>query len=271
MSWERRPWGLYAYVALVYLFLFAPIILVVTNSFNADVTLVHWKGFTLHWYRNAWSNPLVVQAAKNSLIIAGIVTLLSAVLGTFTALALARSTRWRRAAIDGTTYARIVIPEIVLSLSLLIFLTRVNIARGTSTIILGHLVFNSAYVAVIVSARLAARDPATEEAARDLGATPFRAFWRVTLPEIMPGIVTGSLLAFTFSLENVVTSFFLSGSVNTLPMVVLSLIRFSVTPAVNAIGVTLMGVTGLLMILFLFVNWRWSIGSQRRVKALAES
>jgi spermidine/putrescine transport system permease protein len=271
MSFDRRPWGLYAFVVLVYLFLFAPILMVVVNSFNADRSLVGWGGFTLHWYRNAWSNEFVREGAKNSLFVAGVVTLISAILGTLAALALERSRRWTRAVIDGTTYARIVIPELVLALSLLIFLARIDFPRGLGSVIVGHVVFNSAYVTVIVSARLAARDPATDEAARDLGASPFRAFWRVTLPEIMPAVVTGSLLAFTFSLENVVTSFFLAGSANTLPMVVLSLIRFSVTPAVNAIGVVLMTFTALLMVLFLFVNWRWSTGVQRRAQALAEA
>jgi spermidine/putrescine transport system permease protein len=271
VTFDRKPWGLYAFVALVYAFLFAPMILVVLNSFNANKSLVGWGGFTLHWYGKAWTNEFVIQGAKNSLFIAAVVTLLSAMLGTAAALALARSRRFTRALIDGTTYARIVIPELVLALSLLIFLTRINLPRGIASIIVGHVVFNSAYVTVIVSARLAARDPATDEAARDLGATPFRAFWRVTLPEIMPGVVTGSLLAFTFSLENVVTSFFLSGSSNTLPMVVLSLIRFNVTPTVNAIGAVLMLVTGLLMVAFLFVNWRWSAGVQRRARALAEA
>src|ERR1700736_1576409 len=111
MRFDRRPWGLYTFVALVYLFLFAPILSVVVNSFNANVSLVGWGGFTFHWYGNAWSNQFVREGAKNSLFVAAVVTLLSAILGTLGALALQRSRSWTRAAIDGTTYARIVIPE----------------------------------------------------------------------------------------------------------------------------------------------------------------
>src|SRR5205085_11197784 len=126
-------------------------------SFNSDQSLVGWGGFTLHWYGNAWSNSIVRQGAENSLVVAAIVTLVSAVLGTFAALAMARSRGWTRTVINGTTYARIVIPEPVLALSLLILLTRINFPRGLFSIILGHVIFNSAYVTVIVSARLAAR------------------------------------------------------------------------------------------------------------------
>jgi spermidine/putrescine transport system permease protein len=140
----------------------------------------------------------------------------------------------------------------------LIFMTKVGFPRGKLALIVGHSILDSAFVAVIVSARLANRDVFTDEAARDLGATPFRAFRRVVLPDILPAIVAGSLLAFTFSLDDVVTSFFLNGSVNTLPLVILSLIRFSVTPEVNAIGVMLMTVTTTLMVGFLLVNYRWA-------------
>ena len=187
-------------------------------------------------------------------------TAASAVLGTIAALALSRSRRWTRALLSGVTYARIVIPELVIALALLIFFTRIGFPRGVASIILGHIVFDSAYVTIIVGARLATRDPATDEAARDLGATPWRAFRRVLLPDLMPAIIAGALLAFTFSMDDVVTSFFLSGSVNTLPLVILSLIRQEVTPAVNALGVTLMALSTTMMGFFLFLNYRWSSG-----------
>lgn len=257
MANYRRPWLLYTTAGVAYVFLFAPIVLVVLNSFNANSALSGWGGFTLHWYGNAWSNPLVVTGAENSVIIALVVTAASAVLGTAAALALSRSRRWLRAMLTGVTYARIVIPELVIALALLIFFTRIGFPRGLASIMLGHIVFDSAYVTIIVSARLASRDPATDEAARDLGATPWRAFRRVLLPDLMPAIVTSALLAFTFSLDDVVTSFFLSGSVNTLPLVILSLIRQEVTPAVNAIGVTLMAVSTTMMGLFVYLNYRW--------------
>jgi spermidine/putrescine transport system permease protein len=260
MANYRRPWLLYVTAFVAYVFLFAPIVLVILNSFNANSELTGWGGFTLHWYSQAWGNSIVVNGAENSLIIALIVTAASAVLGTVAALALSRSRRWTRALLSGVTYARIVIPELVIALALLIFFTRIGFPRGVASIILGHIVFDSAYVTIIVGARLATRDPATDEAARDLGATPWRAFRRVLLPDLMPAIIAGALLAFTFSMDDVVTSFFLSGSVNTLPLVILSLIRQQVTPAVNALGVTLMALSTTLMGFFLFLNYRWSSG-----------
>lgn len=267
MMGGRRPWGLYVYAVLVYIFLLAPLVIVVVNSFNDNPFRTEWRGFTLHWYRDAWSSDLVFEAARNSLVIAVVVALVSAALGTAGALALERAKRWTLGFLQGTTYARIVIPELVLAVALLVFLVRAEIPRGFIGITLGHVVFSSAYVTVIVSARLAARDPSTEEAARDLGATAFRAVWRVTLPELMPAIVAGSLLAFTFSLDNVVTSFFLQGSTPTLPLVIFGLIRFQVSPVVNALGTSLMAVTALSMVFFLILSWRWTLGAERRARA----
>ena len=263
MTYDRRPWLLYGVAFLLYAFLFIPIIVVIGNSFNADSSMVGWGGFTTSWYHTAWSDPIVQDAAKTSVEIALVVTAASAVLGTITALALDRSARWTRGILSGGTYARIVVPELVLALGLLVFLVKIGFPRGFWSIAVGHVVFDSAYVTIIVAARLAARDRALDAAARDLYAGPFRAFWRVTLPDILPAIVTGSLLAFTFSLDDVVTSYFLSGSTNTLPLVILSLVRVTVTPTVNAIGTVLMCATLLAMTMVLIVNWRWSAGARR--------
>jgi len=256
--YRRRPWGLYAYAALAYAFLFAPIVVVAVNSFNADRFRIRWGGFTTHWYTSAWSDSSTVAAARTSLIIAVIVAVAATAIGTATALYLRRSGRWTGALVSGTTYARLVIPELLLAIALLILFSRLSIGRGMLTIVIGHVVLNSAYVTVIIGARLAQREQFTEEAARDLGATPFRAFRRVPLPEIMPAVVASAILAFTFSLDNVVSSFFLSGSTNTLPLVILSLIRFEVSPAVNALGMSLTAVTAVAMVAFLLVNRRRS-------------
>jgi spermidine/putrescine transport system permease protein len=267
--YDRRPWGLGAGVVLIYVFLFAPIVLVVVNSFNKDTFRIHWKGFTLHWYSEAWGNPTVVAAAKTSLIIAVIVTVTATVLGTAGALALERCGGRLRTFIQGTIYARLIIPELVLAIALLIVLSRLGITRGMVTIIIGHILFNTAYVTIIVSARLASRDRSTEEAARDLGATRFRAFRRVLLPEIMPAILASALLAFTFSLDDVVTSYFLSGSTNTLPLVILSFIRFQVSPVVNALGTSLLAVNSVCLVLFLLASRRRAAGSRQQARVQA--
>jgi spermidine/putrescine transport system permease protein len=267
---ERRPWGWYFFAAIAYGFLLAPLVVVVANSFNGNEFRTEWGGFTFEWYQEAWQNPTIVRAAEMSLVIAGVVTALSTIVGTATALALRRTTRrWIRAAVHGTVVARLVIPELLLALALLILLTRIGIARGALTIVVGHVVFNSAYVAVIVSARLAVREPFTDEAARDLGATAWRAFRRVMLPEIMPAVLAAALLSFTFSLDNIVLSFFLSGATNTLPLVILSLIRFEVSPVVNALGAALTILNLACMALFLIITWRWGARNSQLVAARA--
>ncbi len=256
----RRPWPLYMYAALLYAFIFTPIVFLIINSFNADRYGQSWGGFTTKWYIEAWTGSGVIEATTNSLVIAAASTSVSLVLGTVAAIALARTRWWMAMVIDASTYARILIPELVLALSVLVFLTTIGLVRGFVTIVIGHALFSTAYVTIIVAARLARVTPATMEAARDLGATAWRAFWRVRLWEIMPAIAASGLLVFIFSLDNVVTSYFLSGSTVTLPLYVFGLIRFEVSPVVNALGTSMMGLTAVFMITFAVVNWRWAAG-----------
>jgi spermidine/putrescine transport system permease protein len=256
----RRPWPLYVYAVLLYGFIFAPILFLIVNSVNADRYGETWNGFTTQWYVEAWSSPGVIEATRNSLLVAAASTAVSLVLGTLAALG--RRLRWVALVIDASSLARILIPEVVLALSVLVFLTSIGFVRGFATIVIGHTLFSTAYVSIIVAARLARVTPATWEAARDLGATAWRAFWRVRLWEIMPAIVAAGLLVFIFSLDNVVTSYFLSGSTVTLPLYMYGLIRFEVSPMVNALGTSIMLLTSVLMALAALANWRWSAGRQ---------
>lgn len=258
----RKPWPLYVYAVLLYGFIFAPILFLIVNSVNADRYGETWAGFTSRWYVEAWTSPGVIEATKNSLAIAAAATAVSLVLGTLAALG--RRQWWVGAVIDASTLARILIPEVVLALSVLVFLTTIGLVRGFLTIVIGHVLFCTAYVTIIVAARLARTTPATWEAARDLGATAWRAFWRVRLWEIMPAIVASGLLVFIFSLDNVVTSLFLSGSTVTLPLYMYGLIRFEVSPMVNALGTSIMLLTSLLMVLAALANWRWATGRAAR-------
>src|SRR5215510_10289486 len=196
----RKPWPLYVYAALLYAFIFAPIVFLIVNSVNKDRYGETWAGFTTQWYAEAWTSSGVIEATRNSLLVAAGSTALSLVLGTLAALG--RRRRWVGLVIDGSTYARILIPEVVLALSVLVFLTTIGLVRGFATIIIGHTLFSTAYVSIIVAARLARTTPATWEAARDLGATAWRAFWRVRLWEIMPAIVASGLLVYIFSLDD---------------------------------------------------------------------
>jgi spermidine/putrescine transport system permease protein len=238
---------LYGFVAAVFAFLFAPIILVIVNSFNADPDLVSWDGFTTQWYSMARDNPTVVSAVRTSIEIALITTVIATVIGTLAALGLRRSGRLVRGATNLTTYGRLIMPELVLAIGLLLTLRALDFSLGITTVVIGHVTLYTSYAVIIVGARLAGRDAATEEAARDLGATALRTFWRVTLPEISPAVVASALLIFTFSMDNVVSSLFLSSGVNTLPIVLFSMIRLRVTPEVNAIATVVVVATAVLL------------------------
>jgi spermidine/putrescine transport system permease protein len=250
----RRPWGLFVVVALIIMFLFAPIVIVVLDSFNADASLTHWGGFTTHWYSVAAHDGSVTSAVKTSLEIAVLTTVIATGLGTSAAVGMRRAGRGLRRINDLTTYGRLIMPELVLAIGLLLAFRAVNFPLGIATIVIGHVTLFTAYAILVVSARLAGRDASTEEAARDLGATPMRAFLRVMLPEILPAVVASALLIFTFSMDNVVSSLFLSNNTNTLPLVLFSLIRLRVTPEVNAIATVVLLLTGLLLAIFVSLS-----------------
>ena len=230
--------------AIIFAFLYAPIVLVVLNSFNADETLVDWGGFTTRWYSQALSNARVRDDFLTSLLVAVLTTAIVLVLATTASLwarsASPRARRW----LDGSTYLRIVLPEVVIALGLFLMLTVLDVPLGAWTIVMGHVVIYSAYATVVVQARLMTLSSTMEEAAVDLGASPWRAFRRVTLPLLAPALLVAAMLTFTFSFDNVILSLFLGGAdTETLPVLVLGLIRLSITPEVNAIGTGVMLIT----------------------------
>lgn len=230
IRWLRSV-PLFGFVFLIYAFLFAPIFLVMVNAVNADAGLTHWGGATMRWFEQMFADDVVLEGIRNSLLIAS-----AAVLGTLAAIGLRRSSRGVGAATNVSTYSRLIMPELVLVVGLLLAFQAVSWPLGIGTVIIGHAGLYTAYVIMIVSARLARRDPHIDEAARDLGASPSHVLIRVTLPEAMPAIVTAALLAFAFSMDNVIASLFLSSGLNTLPLVLFSLIRTQITPEVNAIA-----------------------------------
>lgn len=239
-----------------YLFLFLPIIVVLVNSFNAEGSLIGWGGFTTQWYEAVLQDAEVRSALKNSVMLALASTACSLVVGVSGALWLHRiSAPMLRAVFNALTYSRILLPEVVLAIALLIFLRSSVVPLGFAAMLVGHTLFNSAIVTLVLRARLAGRDSAVDEAARDLGATRLRTFRRVTLPDILPGVVTAGLIAFTISFDNIVTSFFLSGErYTTIPMLLFSSIRYRLTPEVNVIAALMMMVTTALLVAFLLVS-----------------
>lgn len=229
---------------LVIAALYAPILLVMINSFNADERLIEWGGFTLSWYSDAIGDARVRDAFVTSIVIAVASTGLSLVIGTTAALWAHRAGHTGRSLLDVATLMRIVLPEVVLAVGLFLVLTEAGFPLGMVAIIAGHVVFCSAYVTLLAQARLTTMVPDAEDAAADLGASPLRVFWRVTLPFLTPALLVSALLVMTFSFDDVVTSQFLGGSnAETLPVLLLGKIRLAVTPEINAIGTLVMLLT----------------------------
>ncbi len=232
-------------------FLYLPMLVVMVNSFNASRLVTVWTGFSWAWYGELFADAQILDAALNSLIVAASSATLAGIIGTAAGYALARFGRFRgRAALAGALAAPLVLPDVIAGLSLLLLFVALEQTfpwmpgRGLFTIILAHASFTTAYVAIIVQARLAGMDREAEEAAADLGAKPFRVFTAITLPMIRPAVAAGWLLAFVLSLDDLVIASFVSGPQSTtLPMVVFSSIRLGVSPKINALATILIVAT----------------------------
>ena len=229
------------YATLVYIFLYLPIFVLVVFSFNKSKLNATFTGFTLDWYKNLINNTQILEALKNSLIIAFISTFFAVIIGTLAAIGMYRYKFKGKRAMEGLLYIPVVIPEIVMGISMLAFFSSLNLPAGLITLILAHITFCISYVIIVVRARLDGFDSALEEAAQDLGATPWQTLTKVTLPVISPGIISGALLAFTLSLDDVIISFFAAGpDSNTLPLKIFSMVKFGVNPEINALSTVMM-------------------------------
>jgi spermidine/putrescine transport system permease protein len=234
--------------AVVIAFLWLPLVVVLIGSFDRNSLLTTFTGATGHWYSLAVHDANVRSGFETTLIIAVTSAALSLAVALTGALWWRRAPARARAVYDALVYARIVVPEVVFASALFFLFLKIHFTLGLPAIVVGHAVLNSAYSTLIIQARLVGLDPALEEAAADLGATPWRTFRRVTLITLMPAIIAAGLLAFTFSLDDVVTSYFLQGtSQSPLPIVLLGMIRFRITPEINAVGVFVMFLTVALM------------------------
>jgi spermidine/putrescine transport system permease protein len=229
--------GLGIWTGLVFLFLYLPILVLVVYSFNESRLNVVWEGFTLDWYGRLWDNTRIARALKNSLVVAGFTTVLSVVLGTVGAWLLHRY-RYRFGSTLQTLIAvPMIMPEIVMGISLLILFTTAGLKLGFFTVIVAHTTFCFPFVLIAVQARLQGMDPALEEAALDLGATPVRAFLLVVVPYLRPAILSGALMAFTLSLDELIVTFFTaSAQVATLPLLVFGMAKVGLNPMLNALS-----------------------------------
>jgi putrescine transport system permease protein len=225
-------------------FLYLPILILVIYSFNASRLVTVWGGFSTQWYAGLLANEPLMQSAWISLRLGLISATVATVIGTALALALTRLGPFRgRGALAFLGFAPLVMPEIITGLSLLLLFIALGLDRGFWTVVIAHITFTACFVAVVVQSRLASFDHSLEEAATDLGATPFGAFMRVTLPIAFPAIAAGWMLAFTLSLDDLVIASFTSGpGATTLPMRIYSQVRLGVTPEINAISSVMIGI-----------------------------
>jgi spermidine/putrescine transport system permease protein len=263
------------YATFIYLFLYAPIALIVVLSFNAGKQAMVWKGFSIEWYGKAFSNPLIVEALGTSITIALTTAVLSACFGTLAALGLERTKGWVRALFDALIYIAIMVPGIVIGISTLItfvtifdtvnpWLERVlnlRLQMGLWSVVATHVLFNIAVVALLVRARLQGMDRSLVEASEDLYATPMGTFRQVVLPLLAPSILAGALLAFTFSFEDFIIAFFVAGPDITLPIYVFSAIRRGITPEINAVGTVVLLTSLVLLVLAQMVLQRGEKGA----------
>ena len=240
----------------IFLFLYIPILILIIYSFNANKVVGVWSGFSTDWYRILFQDQSFINAFKVSMWVAFWSTIISTILGTLGALVLERYRFRGKLTLDAVMYLPIIIPDIVMALSTLLFFVIFSIPLSRYTILIAHVAFNIAFVALVVRARLADMDNRLEEAASDLGANEWVTFRRVTLPLLMPGVVSGALLAFTLSLDDFVITFFVAGpGSTTLPVQVYSMIKFGVTPEVNAIS-TLMFIGSTLLVVISLILQR---------------
>ena len=231
---------------LIFFFFYFPILALILFSFNAGRVPTVWEGFSFRWYASLVENEAILRAFENTMIVTFVSTIISTIIGTMVSLAMERFKFPFKLTLDAVLYMPIIIPDIVIALATLLFfiivfnmvktLFGINWGLGLTTIIIAHVAFNISFVSTIVRARLIDMDPNLEQAARDLGADEWQTFKRVTMPLLMPGIISGALLAFTLSLDDFVITFFVSGpGSTTLPLLVYSQVKFGVTPDINAL------------------------------------
>ncbi|MGF1608366.1 MAG: ABC transporter permease [Kiloniellales bacterium] len=239
-----------AHAALVYLFLYGPIAVLVVLSFNESGLPTAWSGVSFKWYGALAANQAILRSVVNTLIVAAVSTLLATAIGTLLALGLEQGRR--SSFLDAFVFVPMIIPDIVLAIALLSFYSFLNMTLGLHSIILSHVVFNIAFVCAVVRTRLRDFDRSIIEASIDLGASQWTTFRRIILPIIFPGVLAGALLAFTLSVDEFIIAFFTAGAgpaSTTFPMQVYSMIRFGVTPEVNAIATIVLGVSFTLVLL----------------------
>jgi len=265
----RLSWFNVVSLTLGFAFLYIPMIILVTYSFNESKLVTVWAGFSTKWYGELMQNEAFLNAAWVTLKVAVLSSTIATVLGTMAAYVLVRSGRFAgRTLFSGMIYAPLVMPEVITGLSLLLLFIGIGLDRGVLTIVLAHTTFSMCYVSVVVSSRLVTFDQSLEEAALDLGCSSAEAFRLVTLPIIAPAVISGWLLAFTLSLDDLVIASFTSGpSATTLPIKIFSAVRLGVSPEINALSTIMIVIVTVGVILASLVSKRSLVRQKREERA----
>ena len=229
------------YIGLVLMFLYVPIFVLIVFSFNETKSRSVFSGFTFDWYEKLFRNEIIISSLVNTIIIAVFASIISTILGTLAAIGINSMRKFPKAVVLNITNMPIINPEIVTGVSLMLlfvfFAARMNLEFGFVTLLIAHITFDVPYVILNVMPKFQQMNPHLYEAAQDLGCSPFKAFRKVVLPEIMPGVVSGFLMAFTYSLDDFIISYFTSGSTSqTLPITIYSMTRRKVSPEINALS-----------------------------------
>ena len=242
------------YLALVMLITYLPLLIVVVFSFNDSKLTVGWKGFTLKWYEALFRDAALMEALGNSILLGVLSCLFAAVIGTLGAIGMARVHFKTKGMMEYMSTIPMIVPEIILAMAFMAFFSTLNLPFGMVTLVISHTAFCIPYVFMMVKARLVGIDKSLEEAARDLGASPARTFWDITLPLILPAVLSGCILAFAMSFDDVVISIFVTGpTLSTLPIKVYTQLKTGVTPEINALCtmILLVVIAGLFLYSFL--------------------
>ncbi len=263
-----RKIGNKIYIALVFLFLYAPIFVLIANSFNASKSRTVWTGFTLDWYRKLFNNEVILKSLANTLIIAVIAAIAATLLGTVAAIGIYNMKKLTRSLVINVTYIPIMNSEMVTGVSLMLLFVALHIDLGYFTLIMSHITFCVPYVILNVLPKLRQMNRNLYDAALDLGCNPLQAFRHVIIPEIMPGIVTGFLMSLTYSIDDFIISYFTSGpQAQTLPITIYSMTRRKVSPEVNALSAIIFVVILLILLIMNFKDLRPAKSKKRKEAA----
>lgn len=237
------------YMALLLLFFYIPIIYTVIFSFNKTKSLTRFSGFSLHWYEKMFNDRLITSAIINTVVIAILATIISTIVGTIACIGISKSKKLLKALVEQINDLPIMNPEIVTAIGLLMFFTSLNIKKGFFTLLIAHIMFCTPYVMLSVTPKLRSLDPNLADAALDLGATPWQALLKVIVPQLMPGIISGALIAFTMSFDDFIISYFVTGNgVSNISIIVYTMSK-RINPSINALSTIIIVVITIILIL----------------------